>query len=301
MTMPIASNKQYSAGQTARGRRIPVEVGSVERLLTPARSAGDIPSTRDLRLQALLHLPRIADSDGTVDLDAAIAEIERLHELRAGELAPLRSLARPPAKQPTLAELDVSLLEAREARPILDHFHYLRSYREDSLTVGALYRGRVAAICSISPLDLPLLTDPLPTVGRQEVMVISRVFAFDWAPRNVVSYLLARAEKTRAVSERGRLLLTYLNPNLGFAGASYKAANWLPYGREKGTRYAYLRGCYITDRRIARLPSTERKHVEYSQMSLRPLILLCRPLDKRLYRSHVKGFHFIFERSKLIG
>ena len=56
--------------------------------------------------------------------------------------------------------------------------------------------------------------------------MISRVFAFDWAPRKLISDLLARTERSHlAVHEDVRILLTYLNPSMGFTGASYRAAN----------------------------------------------------------------------------
>jgi len=192
--------------------------------------------------------------------------------------------------------MDIVRIDAPPAAAVLGHFHYLRSPREDSVNVAAVYSGRIAAICSISRLDLPLIEQQLP-VMRGEAAVISRVFAFDWAPRNTISYLLARAERY-ASREQGeiRMLLTYVNPNLGFTGASYKAANWLPLGCETGTRYAYLDKRYITDRRVCQLARADRLRVEYSRMPLRPLVLLCRLLDKGLQRAHPKGFHVVVPR-----
>ena len=49
---------------------------------------------------------------------------------------------------PTLAELSVRLADAAEVAPVLSHFHYLRSFRQDSISVGAFYKGRLAAVCS---------------------------------------------------------------------------------------------------------------------------------------------------------
>lgn len=263
----------------------------------PRERPTDLPSSRDMLLQSLLHLPRIAACDGTVDADEAIAEIKRLRALRAGELAPLRMLAQPPTIAPKLHDLEIDVIDAADAEPILGNFHYLRSFRSDSVTVGATYEGRVVTLCSISPLDLPLVAKRLPVDGPAEVAVVSRVFAFDWAPRNVVSYLFARMEKARVVRGNNvRLLMTYLNPNLGFSGASYRAANWVPLGREVGTRYAYLNARYITDRQVARLSATDQARVQYSKMPLHPLILLCRLLDRRLERSHAEGFDLVFDR-----
>ena len=49
-------------------------------------------------------------------------------------------------------------------------------------------------------------------------------------------------------TQRPKILLTYVNPNLGFTGASYEASNWVYFAREENTRYSYLDGYYVTDR-----------------------------------------------------
>jgi hypothetical protein len=266
----------------------------VESIL-PAAIQGELPGKRDLLLQALLHLPRMAQPDGTIEVGLAVAEIERLREMRAKELTPLLAIALPPALLPSLDQLEVRVIDPGDAEPIVSHFHYLRSFREDSVNVAALYRHRIVALCSVSPLDLPHISDKLPIISAEEAAVISRVFAFDWAPRSVVSYMLARAEKVLALRSEIRILLTYLNPNMGFTGASYRAANWRQVGLEAGTRYAYLRGEYITDRRLLSLTQTEGRAVEFSHMPLLPLIVLARFLDPQLNRVSTRFAEFIVE------
>jgi hypothetical protein len=78
-----------------------------------------------------------------------------------------------------------------------------------------------------------------------------------------------------------------VNPNLGFDGASYKAANWMLFGREAGTRYGYLGDDYITDREVARLSERERAEVVYSMMPLAPLTIFGRWLQRRDRRRDV--------------
>ena len=51
-----------------------------------------------------------------------------------------------------------------------------------------------------------------------------------------------------AANSGAEILLTYLNPNLGFTGASYRAANWTLLAYECGTRYQYIDSQYVTDR-----------------------------------------------------
>jgi hypothetical protein len=127
-----------------------------------------------------------------------------------------------------------------------------------------------------------------------QALVLSRVYSLAWAPRNSLSHILARAARLlREREPRPRLLFTYLNPNVGFDGASYKAANWSLYGCEQGTRYAYLDQEYITDRELtARFGTSDAEvlaaalpgRIEFSAMPLRPLEMYAYPLDHRLRR-----------------
>jgi hypothetical protein len=124
------------------------------------------------------------------------------------------------------------------------------------------------------------------------VLVLSRVFAFDWAPHNAITYLLRRALVVAQDEHPSvRLVVTYVNPNLGFSAASYRAGNWTLFAREHGTRYAYLDGEYVTDRRLAATfgtsdPDQMRNRLGHrfavSRMPLAPLDLYALPRDRRL-------------------
>src|SRR5262249_9723284 len=79
-----------------------------------------------------------------------------------------------------------------------------------------------------------------------------------------------------------KLLLTYLDPNLGFHGTIYRATNWVLWAREKKKRYLYLESNYVTDRRMItgygtadfeKLSSLLGTKITRSQVSLRPLEL----------------------------
>jgi hypothetical protein len=297
MRTPLDSRTVERPGDDSR---IPVDPQGVASLM-PAIVKGELPTYRDVFLQALLHLPRIAYPDGTIDEVRALAEIARIRAWRAAELEPVRGMAQPPPKLPQLDQLSVQFVPRPDAEPIVSRFHYLRSFREDSTNLAAIYKHRIVALCSISPLDLQQLGRNLPIDSAQQVAVISRVFAFDWAPRNVLSYLLSRAQQSRVVGEEVRLLLTYLNPHMGFTGASYKAANWQRLGIEFGTRHAYLRGRYITDRRLARLSTSELREVEFSRMPLKPLLILGRFLDRRLTKEWASGRYLVVARESPTG
>jgi hypothetical protein len=248
------------------------------------RHANGHVSARALEVEALLHLPRLAGFEGDVATTVAEHEATRLSQRLRVLHEPARRLLRPPEIVPGVSELVFREVEEPLATMVMKRLHYLHSPRWESVHLGSYTsEGRLAALVSVSPLDLGTIVAALPPdVAADETLVVSRVFAFDWAPRNAISHLLASVER-RLREERPevRLLLTYLNPNLGFDGASYRAANWMLFGHEAGTRYGYLDDNYITDREISGLPAADRRRVVYSLMPLAPLVLFGRRVRRR--------------------
>jgi hypothetical protein len=132
----------------------------------------------------------------------------------------------------------------------------------------------------------------IASLAAADVAVLARVYAFDWAPANTLSFLMSQLMRSlRRRSDPPRMILTYLNPNVGFTGASYRAANWVLWGHEADTRYAYLDGRYVTDRELTRRfgsaePSVLDSHlsgrIAFSRMALSPLDVYAYPIDTGL-------------------
>jgi hypothetical protein len=212
-----------------------------------AALASDRPS-RPLHLQALLQLPRLMDESGRV-CDEARAQL--LAEL-AQELPPGAEWFVPDAGS-SPRRLLFHDVDEEIARDVMRRFHYLRSPRIDGRAYGlSTPAGRLVALCVSSPLDVGRLRELLASIGcpSESARVISRVFAFEGAPKNAISYMLSRVaqeERHFGVSD----LITYVNPNMGFTGSSYRASGWRFIGTETGVRYRYLDGRYVTDRALA--------------------------------------------------
>jgi hypothetical protein len=276
--------ERASAGSLGRALEV-IQLGPGPAIAALARRhAGRGVSPRALEVESLLHLPRLADSTGLVRRAPADAEVARLSRRLHTFYQPVEEVLCPPAVTPELSDLRFGVVEEPVAAIVAKHLHYLHSPRRQSLHFGSYTsERRLVAMVSLSRLDIPPIAAALPDrVNPEETVVLSRVFAFDWAPRNTISHLLANVERRlREAQQEIRLLLTYLNPNLGFDGASYRAANWSLYGYEAGTRYGYLDDDYITDREIARLPAADRRRVVYSLMPLAPLMLFGRLLRRR--------------------
>jgi len=203
-----------------------------------------------LQLQAQLQLPQLADSYGLVEDEKARKLLSEV-----GMELPHKNMwnVGVPINEPS--DLVFSdQISSGEAQRIMLQFHYLRSPRTDGRCYGlCLPTGQLIVMCYVSPLDISRLTDLLSHDGAspEQVRVISRVFAFEGAARNSISYLLSRvgyAEKSLGTTD----LITYVNPNMGFSGASYRASGWMCYAEEPCIRYCYLDNRYVTDRELAR-------------------------------------------------
>jgi len=211
-----------------------------------AALATDRP-VRPLHLQALLQLPRIADSGGFVPvqtIDSLLAELAQ--ELPDSDQWVVRGTGTSP-RLLHFHKIDVDMV-----RDVLQRFHYLRSPRMDGRGYGlSTSSGNLVALCVSSPLDVETLRQLLTSRGRsiECARVMSRVFAFEGAPTNSISYMLSKAateERRLGVTD----LVTYVNPNMGFTGASYRASGRQHLGIETGTKYRYLDGRYTTDREL---------------------------------------------------
>jgi hypothetical protein len=240
-----------------------------------------------LQLQALLQLPRIADRNGFVPTVLAESFLREL----ANEIPVTEewSVAAFVGKSPRSLHFQEILLD--EGLEVMRRFHYLRSARLDGRIYGLRSEtGRLVAVCVSSPLDVDRLTDLLQSEQRvtRTARVLSRVFVFEGAPSNTISYLLSRA--TRAERRLGITdWVTYVNPNMGFTGVSYLASNWHKIGDEPGTTYRYLDKRYITDRELAAKFGAHDDHTyrrflgdrfAKSKMPLAPLLVFAQHFSK---------------------
>jgi len=235
-------------------------------------------SERDIYKQLLLHLPRLP-WNGLRDPLRISREAERLAEVLLKDRKGFESWACQP-KVPVLNKPDATVrpCEPDVAKEIHQRFHYVRSYHEGPVHLGLFlhdYPETPAALASFSHMDIKHLDWLFDSAeAKERVLVLTRLFAFDWAPHNSISYLLGQVSRwTKRNFPRVSSLLTYLNPNLGFTGSSFLAANWHAF-LEKCTTYWYFRDTYITNRRLHSLPASALTRVTHSLYELDPLKML---------------------------
>jgi hypothetical protein len=218
---------------------------------------------RDVLRQLLLHLPRYGELDTVTP-----SRISEICEWCARDLIQLRSdprdlLLAPVHNKVPLADTTFDRIDSEAASALIHRYHYLQSPRTDAIAYGLLCaeeaKESVVALATVSPFDLLTAVPALPDgVTQDEVAVISRVLAFPKTPPNAISFLLRNLYSELKSRSKITLLLSYINPNLGFGGASLKSSGWWRMAYELKPYYLYLDGHYVTERTCIRTYGTSR-------------------------------------------
>lgn len=213
---------------------------------------------RALAVRTRLHLPCYTNPAGQVSYQKAVSVVVRnAARLRKDQRA-VRDLI--PRREYELSDLEFRQIGA-EADRVFDSLHYLRNARQGSLNFALVDKntGTPLTLCSASPLEWKRVAEQLVLqfgVPQDAVWDLSRVYSFDGAPPNAVSYLLAQVRKYFRRRGDVQLLTTVVDPNLGFTGASYLASNWQQWMTVRARPYLYYKRRYMSLREMrASFPS----------------------------------------------
>jgi hypothetical protein len=248
---------------------------------------------RALAVRVLLHLPRVASHRGWVTRWQAHRELrlgaERLRRdaQAAGTHVPIEEFP--------LSDLAFEEIDSARAIPVLMSLHYLQSARPGSryfALVDPVDRLPVS-LCSVSPLQWKCVARAMRrhfAIPIERVWDLSRVYSVDSAPANAISSLLSKVRSyMRHNISSADLLVTAVDPNLGFTGCSYRAANWQEWMTVKARPYLYENGRYVSPRQlrerfgtasVAKLDAKYPGKFEKSRTRL---------LDSMIYCSNVNG------------
>ncbi|TCM50047.1 hypothetical protein EV648_10287 [Kribbella sp. VKM Ac-2568] len=243
---------------------------------------------RALAVRTLLQLPRVAKFNGQINRRLVETELRRSAEgLRIDQRA-IRELI--PTDKFALRDLRFVELEAPVAEAIFSRLHYLRNARSGSLNYALVdpIHGLPVTMCSVSPLEWKRVARQVETqfgVPQANVWDVSRVYSFDVAPPNAISSLLAKVRTAiRQLDAQVDLLSTAVDPNLGFHGSSYRAANWQLWMSIQARPYLYVDRVYASPRQLlqrfetANLAELAARHgavVEQSRARLLDSLIFC--------------------------
>lgn len=221
-------------------------------LVERVASVYDVP-VRALTVRTLLHLPLLASAGGRISHYDVTAELERNADRLGSDYEAIEHLV--PTREHPLSDLRFEVLPDRIANQIFSRLHYLRSARDGSFNfalVDPVHRLPVT-VCSVSPLEWALVGRQLRAsfgVAPGTAWDVSRVYSFEVAPKNAISFLLAKVRQVMRGVENARVLTTAVDPNLAFVGASYRAANWQRWMSVQARPYLYVDGTYASPRQL---------------------------------------------------
>jgi hypothetical protein len=209
---------------------------------------------RTLAVRLLLQLPRVASYNGWITAWDLQREL-RITAARLYDDARDATDHLPTEKFP-LRELCFEEIEPSHALPVLASLHYLRSARPGSRYFALVdpVDKRPVTLCSVSPLHWRCVARGIERrfgIPLERVCDLSRVYSVDNAPRNAISALLSKVRRyLRQNVPSIDLLVTAVDPNLGFTGSSYRAANWQQWMTVKARPYLYEDGRYVSPRQL---------------------------------------------------
>jgi hypothetical protein len=256
-----------------------------------ARRVGVQPHA--LLVRVLLHLPRVASQEGWVTRQQVQRELRISAQGLHADIRAVGSQVSP--REFRLRDLIFEEIEPSRALPFLESLHYLRSARQGSLYfafVDPVDRFPIT-LCSLSTLEWKRVANEISEhfeISQRRVCEVSRVYSVDTAPRNAISSLLSNVRNhLRRSGHPADLLVTAVDPNLGFTGSSYRAANWQHWMSVRARPYIYENGRYVTPRQlrerfgISRLVELQAKYPGRFQQSRAPL------LDTMIFCGSVNG------------
>lgn len=295
--MPVSHTAgSFLTALSQQGRCLPIHLSpTVLTASRPVRQRHEPAQTDDLFWRRLLlHLPRLPMAEEAATNTIA-AEAERISEqvLKTAGLG-MRRVDR----RATIEDVRFGVVEDALAVSVLSRYHYLQNARPEARAFG-LFRTRdttelsLLAVATFSPLDAATLVATLPEyLPANQVLMLSRLFAFSDAPENALSYLIGRCIRELRRSMRSfRLLFTYLDPNIGYSGAAYRAMGAYLYGAEAHAPFLYLDGNHVTIRQMVNAYGTATlqhlhavlgNRIATSQCELAPLEIYAMRLDRKL-------------------
>ncbi|TCC05142.1 hypothetical protein [Kribbella soli] len=224
----------------------------------------------------------------------ALAEAIRSARHLSADIAAIRGLV-PSGGIRRLDDLRFVVYDDDKAFAVFTHMHYLRSARPGSVNFALVDRssGLPVALCSATPLDWQRLGGALEQrygVLLEEVWDISRVYSFQVAPHNAISRLLAEVRRWfRRERRDASLLVTTVDPNLGFTGTSYRAANWQEWLRVRPRPYLYLYRQYVSPRQLRLEFGSASRHDLHERLGVRLEVSKAALLDSSIYCCRLRG------------
>jgi hypothetical protein len=159
-----------------------------------------------------------------------------------------------------LSKFELKTLQEEDGNLISSCVHYLGSPRAESTYYGLVdgTSSKLVAYVSMNDLDWELVLGGLKEIApdRIDYLVLSRMYVAGAAPKNTISRMLSLVVRETALNRRA-IIVTAVDPNLGFSGAAYEASGWRRLFSVAHLGYNYVYGQFYTRRELIRAFGTD--------------------------------------------
>lgn len=137
---------------------------------------------------------------------------------------------------------------------VQEKLHYIRSARDDTIRTYGLFLDNAKvpyAYVSFSRANRRYQVDSLNAatgmnLSMDQVLTMTRAFAFDGSPLNSMSKLFHRAKVALKLEmPECKAIITALNPYLGFSGGIFTGASYFPYALSPMEYWYDENGLYV--------------------------------------------------------
>jgi len=155
----------------------------------------------------------------------------------------------------TMREVNLKL-----AKKLLTKYHYSHTWPNTSIVLGFYFRSKLLGLISYGVgANNNLISSICKGVRADEGFELVRLFAFDWAPKNIESFMIARSiEYIQENYPKIKILVSFADPKQGHIGTIYQAANWLYTGKSKDDYFFRVKGKLMHPRTVSNYPKEKR-------------------------------------------
>lgn len=141
---------------------------------------------------------------------------------------------------PTYSAFDPTICRAEtithgQAARIVAEAHYIGRLGSTSLAIGLRMGDRLAGVICFGTVPRNNASAICGPELSAEVLELTRLALYDWAPRNSESWLIGQAFARLTVSRPDiSILISYADASVGHVGTIYQATNWIYTGKTTG-------------------------------------------------------------------
>ncbi|CAC9555014.1 hypothetical protein [uncultured Gammaproteobacteria bacterium] len=176
-----------------------------------------------------------------------------------------------------VAKLNFKEVSKEIGLEIQDKLHYIHSARQDTKHhFGLFIEGKDYPICyaalseDIREYQIYGL-ESINKINTTNTIVMTRAFGFSKLPKNTMSKFFQRIKKEISSNTNNLVIVTALNPLLGFKGSIFLGASYIPYMLSPLKYHYDQNGCYLTRRAL-------KDRVVEQQIKTPPIVWLARGL-----------------------